>query len=73
MALVLEHRLSPERLRPYRTAVGGDLEQAIALYTWNAQSAAAFFEVLGHFEVVLRNALHNELTAWHAARHRGHL
>lgn len=70
LARLLEHRLSPERLAPYRRAVGGDLEPAVELYTWNAEVAAAFFEVLGHLEVVLRNALHEELSSWHASNRR---
>ena len=50
--------------------MGGDLEQALALYEWNSSVAAAFFEVLGHFEVLLRNALHEQLTIWHTSRGR---
>jgi hypothetical protein len=68
LAQLIERRISIERLRPYRVAVGGDLEQALALYEWNSSVAASFFEVLGHFEVLLRNALHEQLTIWHAAR-----
>ncbi|MBJ7594874.1 MAG: hypothetical protein JF886_08430 [Candidatus Dormibacteraeota bacterium] len=66
---ILEGFLSPERLRPYRSAVGGDLDAAIRLYEWNTQVGAGFLEVLGHLEVVLRNALDGQLRAWHAARH----
>lgn len=50
--------------------MGGDLERAIALYTWNAELAGAFFEDLGYLEVVLRNALHEQLSAWHSANGR---
>ncbi len=32
--------------------------------------AGAFFEVLGHFEVVIRNALNEQLTTWHIAAGR---
>jgi hypothetical protein len=67
---VLERRLSVARLRPYRQAVGGDLDQALALYSWNTLAAGAFFEDLGHLEVVLRNALHVELEAWHTRMDR---
>lgn len=67
----LEQRLSSERLRPYRTEVGGDLQRALQLYEWNAAISAAFFELLGHFEVVLRNSLHDQLRIWHAAKGRG--
>ena len=38
------------------------------LYRWKASVAAAFWEVLGHGEVVLRNVIHNELTAHHQLR-----
>lgn len=66
LAQALEQRLSVARLRPYRQAVGGDLDRALELYSWNAVVAGAFFEDLGHLEVVLRNALHAQLEAWHA-------
>lgn len=69
----LEERLGVARLRPYRQVVGGNLEPALALYAWNTLAAGAFFEDLGHLEVVLRNALHAELTTWHAnSRRPGH-
>ncbi len=67
LSLLLEQHLSVERIRPYRLVVGGDLDTAIALYQWNGAMAAALGEDLGHLEVVLRNALHRQLTAWHAA------
>jgi len=65
---LLERRLSPERLAPYRQAYGGDILQAIALYEWNAEAASAFWAVLGHVEVIVRNAMHEQLTAWSAAQ-----
>jgi hypothetical protein len=40
------------------------LDAAIALYEWNAQIGAALLEVLGHVEIVLRNALDRSLSAW---------
>jgi hypothetical protein len=66
LSLLLEQHLSAERIRPYRLVVGGDLDAAIALYQWNGAMAAALGEDLGHLEVVLRNALHHQLTVWHA-------
>lgn len=73
LAQVLEARLSRERLGPYRRTVGGDLDLAIELYEWNSAAAGAFFETLGHLEVLLRNALHDQLSAWHTTGgHRGH-
>ncbi|MBG0831655.1 Abi family protein [Planomonospora sp. ID67723] len=59
--------MSPERLGRYRTAVGGDLRQAIALYEWNATISATFWSTLGHLEVLIRNAMHQQLTAWSTA------
>lgn len=67
LAAVLEVRLSVDRLAPYRGAVpGGDLPAALRLYEWNSAVAAAFFQDLGHLEVLLRNALSDQLAAWHA-------
>lgn len=60
----LEQRLSVERLAPYRALTGGNLEHAVALYGWNAQTSAAFWATLGHIEVLLRNTMHDQLTAW---------
>jgi hypothetical protein len=64
---VLERRLSVERLGPYRRAVDDDLGAAIALYEWNAEAAAALWVTLGHVEVLVRNAMHEQLTRWSAA------
>ena len=61
LSAVLEQRLSVERLRPYLVEVGGDLDQAPRLYEWNAAVSGAFFEILGHFEVLLRNSLHEQV------------
>ncbi len=63
---VLQQRLSAERLRSYLTATAGDLDAAIALYEWNCAISAALLEVLGDVEVIVRNALHDSLTEWHA-------
>jgi hypothetical protein len=62
-ALVLRRYLSPERLAPYVPAAGG-LDAAEELYGWNLAASGALYEVLGAFEVMLRNALHAQLTAW---------
>jgi hypothetical protein len=67
LAATLEARLSIDRLARYRATVpGGDLQAALRLYEWNSATAAAFFQDLGHLEVLLRNALNDQLTAWHA-------
>ncbi|NDL58873.1 hypothetical protein F7O44_17525 [Phytoactinopolyspora sp. XMNu-373] len=67
----LERALSRERLSPYRTHVGGDLQAAISLYEWNATISAAFWLDLSHIEVLVRNAMHAQLTAWCITTH-GH-
>lgn len=66
---VLESRLSAERLGPYRTACGGDLQSALRLYEWNRDMATAFGSTLGDLEVLLRNAMHTELTSWSTVQH----
>lgn len=60
----LEPFLTPERLAPYRGAVGGDLDAALPLYEWNTQIGAALLEVLGHLEIVMRNAMDRSLSVW---------
>lgn len=65
----LERRFSAERLAPYRAVCDGDLAAAMALYQWNAEVSAALGTTLGHLEVLLRNALHHELTAWSTRQH----
>jgi hypothetical protein len=55
--------ISPDRLNPYLIACAGDTTAALALYRWNSDLAAAFFESLGHLEIMLRNALDARLVA----------
>ncbi|AWL33850.1 MULTISPECIES: Abi family protein [Streptomyces] len=62
--------LSPDRLAPYLSACGGDEPTALALYRWNSDLAAAFFEQLGHLEIMLRNALDARLVR--RQERRGH-
>ena len=49
--------LSGPRFRPFQDATSGDHEAAVALYVWHAELATAAFEVVQHFEVILRNAI----------------
>ncbi|WP_194834053.1 hypothetical protein [Nocardia sp. XZ_19_369] len=53
--------LSEPRTAPYLRASNGDRAAALALYLWSARTAAASFEMLGHLEVLLRNALDGAL------------
>lgn len=66
--LLIQQYLSPARLSTYVGACGGDLGTALGLYRWNASVSAAFWEVLGHGEVILRNAMHDQLSAHHQRR-----
>ncbi|MFF5881084.1 hypothetical protein ACIQ9M_34645 [Streptomyces californicus] len=61
---------SADRLSPYLTACAGDHAAALALYRWNSDIAAAFFEPLGHLEIMLRNALDAQLVAGQQRRGR---
>ena len=60
-AHIVQQRLSSARLAPYLATVNGNLDEALALYQWNTQMSAALFEGLQHAEVVLRNALSEQL------------
>ena len=67
----IEAALSHERLQPYLDAAGGDRVRALRLYLWNTAVSAAFYGPLQGLEVVLRNAIHRQLSerygsAWYA-------
>lgn len=55
----MERSFSTPRLRPYLRAAGGDPEDAMRLYWWNAQASAALYGPLQCVEVAVRNALHD--------------
>lgn len=57
--------LSAERLAPYVRATNGSLAEAVRLYEWNLAVSGALYEALGILEVVLRNALSEQLAAHH--------
>lgn len=67
--LTLERRISTERFAPYRAAAGNDSRRAISLYEKNAELSAAFWIVLCDVEILVRNAMHERLTAWSVARY----
>jgi hypothetical protein len=68
---LLERRISADRLAPYKLAAGGELQAALDLYQWNAEASAAFWVVLGHLEILVRNAMHEQLTALSVSRRAG--
>ncbi|WP_143261544.1 Abi family protein [Allokutzneria sp. NRRL B-24872] len=63
-----ERRLSSDRLAPYVFACGDDQAHALRLYEWNIELSGALYEALAVVEVVVRNVIHDELTAWHTSR-----
>lgn len=54
-------RLTRERLQSYLTACGNNLADALDLYDWNSAVSGTFYEDIGRFEVVFRNALDSAL------------
>ncbi|TDD64492.1 hypothetical protein E1262_27985 [Jiangella aurantiaca] len=66
----IERALSAERLSPYRRH-GGDLRRAVDLYEWNTAASAAIWLDIANLEVLVRNAMHRQLTDWAKANY-GH-
>lgn len=48
-------------MAPYLELAGDNQKDALALYEWSARTAATAFEVVGHLEVLLRNAMDKNL------------
>ena len=53
---------SPERMSTYQAATAGNHDKAAQLYVWNVKVSAAFYGPLQAVEVMLRNAMHRELS-----------
>lgn len=51
----------PERFAEYLAAADGDDELASRLYEWNVSASGALFELIAHFEVLLRNRMIHEI------------
>lgn len=49
--------IGPERFATYRTIAGGDTRRALHLYELNARLSAHMHEVIGGFEIALRNTV----------------
>jgi hypothetical protein len=60
--------LSAPRLATFVAAAGGDVDYALALYTWNSRVSAAFLRDLADLEVLVRNAYDSAIVA---RRHGG--
>lgn len=65
----LAELLTADRLTSY-TAVTGSLNTALALYDWNVDACAAVLSTTAMVEVIVRNAMDEQLVAW--ARRRQH-
>jgi hypothetical protein len=61
-------QLSRPRLAPYLAAAGGNVRDGLRLYQWNIDLSGAVYEALHVFEVVLRNAMDTQLSAWNASQ-----
>ena len=64
----VERYVTQARLGPYLAETGKDYALAEELYVWNLRVSGAFHEVLGVFEVALRNALCEQLRHRHGKR-----
>ncbi len=68
-----ERHFAHARLQHYLTYTGGDRTAAMELYRWNVAVSGAFWQSLAYFEVALRNALDERMSARHSAHGRsGH-
>lgn len=56
--------LTTERLGSYFDACDGDRDRALDLYEWNIEASAAVVSMAAMLEVVLRNALDRQMSAW---------
>lgn len=60
--------LSVERLKPYLAATSEHQKNALTLYRWNVAMSGAVYQALHYFEVVLRNAMDEQLGIWNATQ-----
>lgn len=60
-----EQWLSAPRLNVYMEAASGVLSDALKLYDWNSEVAAACLRDVGHFEVMIRNRYASALALQH--------
>lgn len=58
----IEALVSAARFRPYLDACDGEPASAVALYEWNIEVSAAFWEIIVVTEVAMRNAMHDRLS-----------
>lgn len=61
----LQRGLSTNRIARYQALAGGDLEQALKLYTWNSAVSESLYGPLQALEILTRNRIHDVLSARH--------
>lgn len=64
----VHERLTRERLATYLLARGGDVQAGFELYEWNIEASASVLSTVAMAEVVVRNALDEQLRIWAATR-----
>ena len=67
----LRRHLTAERLSSYDLAAGGDRRLAFSLYEWNMEAAAVVMTTTGMVEVIVRNAMDQQLRRWTQRRRDG--
>ena len=60
-----ESIISPERMRKYNVACGGNTAKAMTLYRYNLRLSQEMFVVVSCFEVALRNRIDAVMKAHH--------
>ena len=63
--------ITKPRLQPYLQTCEGDLSLALDLYAWNTRMAAACLPMLSQTEILLRNALDEQLKEYFDEATRG--
>lgn len=69
---VVATKISGPRLAPYIAATDGNVRRALTLYQWSVELSGAVYECLHRFEVILRNALDEQLCRWNSVQRDRH-
>lgn len=57
--------ISDARLTQYLEDTDGDEQRALELYEWSSRMSSECFRIIGHLEILLRNAIDNELKRYY--------
>lgn len=58
--------LSTPRLTPYLELTNGNVKEALQLYRWNIELSGALYEAVHVVEVIIRNAVDEQLRTWNS-------